>query len=78
MIQTAVTFRKAAAADVPAITGIYNEAILTTDATFDNDPKTVAEQEAWFRGHDAKHPVLVAIMHSEVVGWASLSEWSSR
>jgi L-amino acid N-acyltransferase len=78
MNQPSVTIRRATNADVPAITGIYNEAILNTDATFDNETKTAAEQEIWFKRHDAKHPVLVAVHDSEVVGWASLSEWSSR
>ncbi len=70
--------RKATTADVPAITEIYNEAILTTNATFDSQPKTSAEQESWFKRHDLKHPILVAENESGVVAWASLSEWSTR
>jgi len=64
--------------DLDAITEIYNEAILTTDATFDIEPKTEAEQEAWFASHGPKNPVLVAELDGVVVGWASLSEWSDR
>ena len=41
--------RKAVYADVPAITGIYNEAILTTTATFDTEPKTTTSQRKWFK-----------------------------
>jgi L-amino acid N-acyltransferase len=70
--------RKAVLADIPAITEIYNEAILTTDATFDNEPKTIAEQRKWFRAHGARNPIIVAEINGEVVGWASLSEWSTR
>lgn len=70
--------RPATARDLPDITVIYNEAVLTTDATFDNETKTIEQQQAWFSGHDGRHPVLVAEMNGEVVGWASLSEWSSR
>jgi len=73
-----LTIRAATMADLPAITEIYNEAILTTDATFDNEPKTLAEQEVWFSSHDSHHPILVAEWDKVVVGWASLSEWSSR
>ncbi len=65
-------------ADLPAITEIYNEAILTTNATFDSEPKTAAQQEAWFSGHDSRHPIMVAVSDSVVVAWASLSEWSTR
>ena len=70
--------RKATLADLPAITDIYNEAILTTNATFDNEPKTAVQQEPWFRGHDSRHPILVAENESGVIAWASLSEWSTR
>jgi phosphinothricin acetyltransferase len=73
-----VLIRKATVADVPAITEIYNEAVLTTNATFDSEPKTVAQQQDWFRGHDGKHPILVAETDAGVVAWASLSEWSTR
>jgi len=70
--------RKATIADVPAITEIYNEAILTTNATFDSEPKTAGQQEEWFSRHDGKHPILVAETDAGVVAWASLSEWSTR
>ena len=73
-----LTIRRASLTDLPAITEIYNEAILTTNATFDNEPKTAAQQESWFNAHDAKHPILVALHDSVVVAWASLSEWSTR
>jgi len=42
--------------DLDAITEIYNEAILTTDATFDIEPKTEAEQETWFASHGPQNP----------------------
>lgn len=70
--------RKAVPADIPAITEIYNEAILTTDATFDNDPKTIAEQTKWFEEHSTRNPIVVAGVNGKVVGWASLSQWSTR
>jgi hypothetical protein len=44
IMNATVTIRRATLADVPAITEIYNEAILTTTATFDLEPKTVAER----------------------------------
>ena len=73
-----VSVRTATVADVPAITEIYNEAILTTDATFDSETKSAASQEIWFKAHDARHPILVAERDGKVVGWASLSPWSDR
>src|SRR5262249_32940052 len=47
-------------------------------ATFDTQPKTVVERYDWFRSHDERHPVLVAVGDGQVVGWASLSPWSDR
>jgi phosphinothricin acetyltransferase len=64
--------------DLDAITDIYNEAILTTTATFDTGPKSTAERLQWFQSHDERHPILVAVMDGRVVGWASLSRWSER
>lgn len=74
----ALKIRRARVKDLPAITDIYNEAILTTDATFDTEPKTVAEQKVWFDDHGKKNPVLVAEVDGAVCGWASLSKWSTR
>jgi L-amino acid N-acyltransferase YncA len=73
-----IHIRTAQAGDLNAITEIYNEAILTTTATFDTEPKSPAERQAWFQSHDARHPVLVAVLDGKVVGWASLSGWSDR
>ncbi len=70
--------RSAKSNDLDAITDIYNEAILTTDATFDVEPKTDAEQRVWFANHGPRNPILVAELNDVVVGWASLSEWSVR
>jgi len=64
--------------DLNAITEIYNEAILTTDATFDTKPKTDEEQRTWFINHGPENPILVAEQDSTVIGWASLSDWSDR
>ncbi|MCY3731623.1 MAG: GNAT family N-acetyltransferase [Rhodospirillaceae bacterium] len=42
------------AADLDAITDIYNQAVLTTTATFDTEPKTAAEQRRWFEAHTGR------------------------
>jgi phosphinothricin acetyltransferase len=70
--------RQATTADVPAITEIYNEAVLTTDASFDTVPKTIRAQMKWFKEHGSKNPILVAETDNKIVGWASLSKWSDR
>ena len=73
-----LTIRQANLSDLGAITEIYNEAVLTTVASFDTEPKTEEEQGAWFARHGPKHPIVVAQLDNAVVGWASLSEWSDR
>jgi L-amino acid N-acyltransferase len=73
-----LVLRHAARADLPAITKIYNEAILTTTATFDTKPQSVRQRQSWFRKHGRNYPIIVAELNSQVVGWASLSPWSDR
>lgn len=64
--------------DLPAMTDIYNEAIINTTATFDTETKTVEERMGWFQSHDKEHPILVAKFGEEVVGWATITAWSDR
>lgn len=73
-----LTISPATLEDLPAITDIYNEAILKTTATFDTEPTTPEEQMIWFAEHGPKYPILAAEENGIVVGWASLSKWSDR
>ena len=58
---------------------IYNQAIATSTATFDTVPETAEHRLAWLEEHTApQHPVLVAERDGRVVGWASLSRYSTR
>jgi phosphinothricin acetyltransferase len=77
-LKSAIQIRKAELADLDAIREIYNEAILTTTATFDTEPKTAEERLKWFQSHDARHPILVATVDGKIVGWSSLTQWSDR
>lgn len=73
-----VIIRRAELADLPALAEIYNEAILTTTATFDLEPKTLEERRKWFDAHGERHPILVAVTGGQVAGWSSLNPWSDR
>lgn len=73
-----VTIRLARSSDLDAITEIYNEAVRTTTATFDTEPKTEEEQIEWFASHGPKYPIHVAVQAGAVVGWTCLSKWSDR
>lgn len=70
--------RPALISDLEAMTEIYNEAILTTTATFDMEPMTRDERLPWFESHDERHPILVADVEKQIVGWACLSQWRPR
>ena len=73
-----IVIRRAVLGDLEVITEIHNEAITTTTATFDTEPKTSAERLSWFQAHGEKHPILVAELDGKVLGWACLSPWSDR
>ena len=76
--QDAVLIRCAEMTDLEAITEIYNEAVRTTTATFDTEPKTLEERRGWFKSHGERHPILVAESDGRVVGWSCLTKWSDR
>ena len=73
-----LNIRPATEQDITAITEIYNDAIANTTATFDTEPKTIEDRLLWFRAHDQLHPVIVAVIDDDVIGWATLSKWSDR
>jgi phosphinothricin acetyltransferase len=74
-----VVVRRAALADLDAVSAIYDAEVLGTVATFDTEPRTPREARAWFDSHagDA-HPLFVAEVDGAVAGWASLTPWSPR
>jgi L-amino acid N-acyltransferase len=73
-----LTIRAARLEDAEAIAAIYNQAVRSTTATFDTEPRSLADQVSWLDHHDTHHPVLVAELEGEVAGWAALSPWSER
>ena len=73
------TLRLASAADVPAISEIYNYYVLRSTCTYDLEPETLAARQSWFDEHAPdKYPVIVAESLGRVVGWGSLSQFHDR
>ena len=70
--------RLATPADLPAVRDIYNHYVHTSTCTFQLDPDTAEEREAWFADRGPAHPVVVAEEARAVVGWAALSPWKER
>ncbi|MDH3704834.1 MAG: GNAT family N-acetyltransferase [Acidimicrobiia bacterium] len=70
--------RPATTDDAAAIAEIYNVEVLESTVTFDIEPRTLAEQEAWLRDRSGAHAVLVAEVDGAVAGFASLSSYRDR
>jgi L-amino acid N-acyltransferase YncA len=70
--------RLAEITDLEAIREIYNDAVLTTTATFDIEPRTYEKQLEWFSQHNNKFQVIVFEIDGIIAGWASISKWSDR
>jgi phosphinothricin acetyltransferase len=72
------TIRPAAQADLAAINEIYNYYVLNSTCTYQDEPSAQAEREVWFIAHGPQHPVTVAEIDGQVVGWAALSPFHTR
>lgn len=72
--------RPATRADLPAILEIYNDAVLTTTATYDYEPRTLQHRVQWFEDHEKiKFPIFVAEGDAgKILGWSSLSRYHDR
>ncbi|SHE39764.1 phosphinothricin acetyltransferase [Caldanaerobius fijiensis DSM 17918] len=73
-----LVIRRAKIEDVPWIMEIYNEAILSSFATFDVEPKTLEDRKEWFLSHGDDYPIFVAELNGNIVGWASISRFRDR
>jgi phosphinothricin acetyltransferase len=73
-----VTTRLATAADAPAIAAIYNEGIADRIATFETEPRTVAQIEAQLHDKGDRFPTVVAEREGRIVAWAGAGLYRSR
>lgn len=68
--------RDAAEADLPGILAIYNDAVLTTTAVWNDSVVDLASRRSWLAERRAQcYPVLVATLGSEVHGYASFGDF---
>ena len=72
-----ITIREATNDDAAAIARIYNQGIDDRGATFETDPRTVADIASKIAGR-ARFPLLVADDGAAVVAWAGLSAYRPR
>ncbi|MEO6599381.1 MAG: N-acetyltransferase family protein [Polyangiaceae bacterium] len=73
-----LTIRPAVLGDCAAINDIYNHYVFTDTCTYQTEPESLAERQAWFEGHGSAHPVLVTEQAGEVLAWGALSAFRPR
>ena len=75
-----IRIRPARREDCPAILQIYNDAVLTTTATYDYEPRSLEHRQSWFEDHKRTgFPIFVAMNErEEIVGWSALNRYHDR
>jgi phosphinothricin acetyltransferase len=74
----ACTVRLARREDAATVARIYNQGIADRGATFETEPRAVAEMERRIGQDAARFPVLVAERDARILGWASIGEYRPR
>jgi len=66
--------------DLPAILDILNHYIATDHCTFDTEPWSVSQKQAWFDSHDTSGPyqLLVARDGEQLLGYAHSGRWRPK
>lgn len=75
-----ILIRRVERADLPALTAIYNHYVDTSAVTFDLEPKTIEQRQAWLGGFApaGRHQCFVAVVDGEAIGWASTGKFRER
>lgn len=74
----AIQIREASLGDAGALAVIYNQGIADRIATLETEDRTPEERRAWLAARGALHPVLVAEVDGQVVGFGSLNVFNPR
>lgn len=77
---TDMVIRQVQRDDLPALLEIYNHYVRETPATFDVEPRTLAQRQAWVDSFAAtgRYQCFVAVKDGEPVGWASSYRYNER
>ena len=78
MQDKAATIRPATESDLVAINDIYNHYVLHSTCTYQEELEPLDSRRQWFGHHGDKHPVIVAEVGGQVIGWGSLSAYHAR
>jgi len=73
-----IEIRPAEHADLETMLAIYNDAILTTTAVYDYQPRTADVQRQWFETKQAQRlPIFVAVDNATIIGFGSFGPFRS-
>jgi phosphinothricin acetyltransferase len=75
-----ITIRRVEQSDLPALLAIYNHYIETTAITFDLEPKTLAQRQAWLDTFkpSGRHQCFVAVKEGAPIGWACSGQFREK
>jgi phosphinothricin acetyltransferase len=75
-----VAIRRAEAADLPALTDIYNHYVAATPITFDIEPRSLAQRREWFAQFSAagRYQCFVAADDERALGWACSGRFKEK
>ena len=75
-----LVIRRIVPGDLPALLEIYNHYVRETAITFDIEPHTMAQRQAWLNGFSAtgRYQCFVAETGGKAVGWASSHRYNER
>ena len=70
--------RQARREDAAAIAHIYNQGIEERIATFETEPRTTEQMEAWLAERAGRYPVVVVERAGQVIAWAAAGPYRPR
>lgn len=75
-----ITIRRVEQPDLPSLLAIYNHYIETTAITFDLEPKTLAQRQAWLDTFkpSGRYQCFVAVKAGEPIGWACSGQFREK
>jgi L-amino acid N-acyltransferase YncA len=73
-----VQVRNASVNDAADMAEIYNQGIEDRIATYETEPRSAEEQQAWLRAIADRYPAVVAEREGEIIGWAGTGPYRAR
>src|ERR1700692_102247 len=75
-----VLIRRAIERDLPALLDLYNHYVATTHVTFDVEPRTREQRQAWLKqfSERGRHQCFVAECGGQAVGWSCSVPFKDR